>query len=267
MDTADAFRAPRLRSLADSIVTAALVGANVVVYLVLALHGEGWLTLDGHVVAHFGSNFTPWTLGGEPWRLVSSTFIHLGVLHLALNVWALVVVGPVAERLYGPARLALVYFAAGFGASLASVWWHPVVNSAGASGAIFGVLGALLAGRTGRCDGVAGGDAAAWRTLLLAIVGSSLLLGAAVPGVDTAAHVGGLVTGFACGLLLTDAPDTGWRRERSSRRLVLSVAFLATIAAATVIAVQAGLVQPRGAGAKASATSDAPLAREIAALQ
>lgn len=252
MDTADASRAPGLRSLVDSIVTPALLGAYAVVYLVLALHGEGWLTLDGHVVARFGSNYTPRTLGGESWRLITNTFIHLGALHLALNAWALVAIGPVAERLYGPARLALVYLAAGFGASVASLWWHPVVNSAGASGAIFGVLGALLAHSVSPCEGVRDAVVAARRTALIAVVGSSLLLGAAVPGIDNAAHVGGLATGFVCGPLFADGRATGLRRERPTRRLVLSILLLAAITSATMFAVRAGVVHPRGAGAPRS---------------
>jgi rhomboid protease GluP len=201
MDLADALRPPALRSLAHSIVTPALVGAYAVVYLVLASRGDGWLTLDGHLVARFGSNYAPRTLGGEPWRLVSNTFIHLGVLHLVLNTWALVTIGPVAERLYGPTRLALVYFAAGLGASVASLGWNPDVNSAGASGAIFGVLGALLASCAGARGGVSEADAAALRPMLVAIVASSLLFGAVAPGVDNAAHVGGLVTGYAFAVL------------------------------------------------------------------
>jgi rhomboid protease GluP len=201
MDIADALRAPALRSLAHSIVTPPLVGAYAVVYLVLASHGQGWLTLDGQLVARFGSNYAPRTLGGESWRLISNTFVHLGVLHLALNTWALAAIGPIAERLYGPMRLALVYFAAGIGASLASLWWNPVVNSAGASGAIFGVLGALLASCVSRREADPDAEVASERTIVIAIVGSSLLVGVVVPGIDNAAHAGGLVTGFVCALL------------------------------------------------------------------
>ena len=201
MDTADTWRAPGLRSVADAIVTPALLGANAIVYLVLASHGDGWLTLDGQVVARFGSNYTPQTLGGEPWRLVTSAFIHLGALHFALNAWALVAVGPIAERLYGPARFALVYLATGVGAGLASLWWHPIVNSAGASGAIFGVLGALFAFPAGRRDRVPATTIVAVRTVVAAVVGVNLLFGVVLPGVDNAAHLGGLATGLACGLL------------------------------------------------------------------
>jgi rhomboid protease GluP len=212
MDLADALRAPALRSLAHSIVTPSLAGAYLAVYLVLASRGEGWATLDVHLVARFGGNYAPRTLGGEPWRLVSNTFIHLGVLHLLLNTWALVAIGPVAERLYGPVRLALVYFAAGLGASVASLWWNPDVNSAGASGAIFGVLGALLATCVGRYGGVADADVASRRATLIAIASSSLLFGAAIPGVDNAAHVGGLVTGFVCALLLANVAPSAHER-------------------------------------------------------
>ena len=92
----------------------------------------------------FGSNFGPLTWTGQPWRLLTSAFIHFGVIHLAFNMYALYRGGVLTERLYGSARFAVIYLLSAIAGSVVSGWWDPLRNSAGASGAIFGVYGALL---------------------------------------------------------------------------------------------------------------------------
>ena len=93
----------------------------------------------------FGSNFGPLTWTGEEWRLLTSAFLHFGIIHIALNMYALYQGGALVERLFGSTRFALIYLLSALAGSVASGWWDPLRNSAGASGAIFGVYGALLA--------------------------------------------------------------------------------------------------------------------------
>jgi rhomboid protease GluP len=93
----------------------------------------------------WGSNFGPYTTEGEWWRLFTSLFIHFGIAHLLLNMFALTAFGPLVERLFGSVNFLFVYLLAGIAGSLASIAWNPGINSAGASGAIFGILGALMA--------------------------------------------------------------------------------------------------------------------------
>ena len=93
----------------------------------------------------FGSNFGPLTWTGEEWRLLTSAFLHFGLIHIALNMFALYQGGALVERLFGSTRFALIYLLSALSGSVASGWWDPLRNSAGASGAIFGVYGALLA--------------------------------------------------------------------------------------------------------------------------
>jgi membrane associated rhomboid family serine protease len=127
-------------------VTVALVAINALVFLATVLSGSRLIAA--------GSNLGPYTTDGEWWRLLTSLFLHLGVWHLLFNMWALASFGPLAERLYGSANYLLLYLVAGVTGSLVSISWQPEVNSVGASGAIFGILGSLLAARCSLLNGV-----------------------------------------------------------------------------------------------------------------
>jgi rhomboid protease GluP len=150
-----------------------------------------------------GTDYTPLTLAGRWWRLLTSTFLHFGLFHIALNMWALYVNGRVAERIFGSLRYLVIYLVAGLSGSVASLLWHPIVNGAGASGAIFGVLGAMIAFFVKREGGV---PASVFKTQLTSVsvfVAYSLLNAARYQGIDNAAHMGGLVGGFVLGFILS----------------------------------------------------------------
>lgn len=208
-------------------VTPLLIAVNVAVFALMAYFGAGVLKPNPAVHLQFGSNFGPQTWTGEPWRLLGSTFLHYGVVHLAMNMWALYMGGSLTERLFGSGRFALLYLSAGVAGSVASGWWHPLVNSAGASGAIFGVYGGLIA------------YLLRWRgELLLSIVSSqrnsallfcaySLFNGATHTGVDNAAHVGGLLAGFAAGWLLARPFERAARSTLAPRQLVAAMLVIA----------------------------------------
>ena len=125
------------------IITQALFGINIAVFAAMALQGIAMDPTSEHLI-HWGANFGPLTLGGQPWRLLTSTFVHIGLLHILFNMWCLWDLGAMCESLYGHWTFAAVYLISGVGASLTSVWWRPVGVSAGASGAIFGIVGALI---------------------------------------------------------------------------------------------------------------------------
>ncbi len=185
-----------------STATITLLAANVMLFLAAALAGGGWIIPKVSIEIFLGSNVGPLTTHGEWWRLVTALFVHFGILHLLFNMWALAAFGGLAERLLGIANFLFLYFASGIAANLTSIAVMPNVNTAGASGAIFGILGALLA--------------VYWRnkrTLPFLIVrsealavfvfaGTALLSGFFYTGVDNAAHLGGLVTGLLLGVTL-----------------------------------------------------------------
>lgn len=206
------------------LVTPALVAANVLYFVIMAFNGAGVMEPDGEVAVRWGSNFTPLTAAGEWWRLLSSTFIHFGLIHLALNMFALYQTGHTTERLFGRGRFLALYLFAGLTGSLASLVWHPVVNSAGASGAIFGVFGGLLAFVLNPRNRVPGIVMTEHRNSTLLFAGYSLFFGAVHPGIDNAAHVGGLVGGFVMGLLLARPVEASARARAGVGRLALGAA-------------------------------------------
>jgi rhomboid protease GluP len=202
-----------------------LVAINVAVFVAMCVAGVGVFSPRGEAVIGWGSNFGPLTLAGQWWRLLTNVFVHFGVLHIALNTWALYVSGRVAERLFGSARFVLLYLFAGIAGSMASLLWNPAVNSAGASGAIFGVFGGLLAFVLNPRNAVPQSVMVEHRNSTLLFAGYSLFYGFAHSGVDNAAHIGGLLAGLAMGFLLA-RPLTSEARHSSGRRgPMLALAF------------------------------------------
>jgi membrane associated rhomboid family serine protease len=191
-------------------VTYGLVILCVCVYVTTAFGTNHVFGFDGRSLISVGSNFGPYTTDGDWWRLLTSMFLHAGIIHLAFNMWALASFGPVVERLYGSASYALIYLVAGIAGSLASVSWSPAINSVGASGAIFGLLGALIATQM-RSDGsIPISELRPLRNSSLIFTGCALSAGLLSTGVDNAAHLGGVATGFILGLVLS-RPITGMR--------------------------------------------------------
>jgi len=197
--------APRSR------VTSAIVGVNVALFVIMLAFGAGLNGSDGRVHLFFGANYGPFTWNGQEWRLLTAAFIHFGVIHLAFNMFALYNGGFWTERLFGSARFAVIYLLAAIAGNVVSGWWDPSRMSAGASGAVFGVYGALLAFFARRprdipldlLKRVAKGAA----SLLL----YSLFMGAVMPFVDNSAHIGGLLGGAISGYLLARPFDPAAR--------------------------------------------------------
>jgi len=196
-------------------VTGGLVGVNLAVFAAMTAGGAGLLQPDPLVHIAWGSNFGPLTTAGEWWRLGTAAFLHFGFLHLLFNMWALWASGGLVERLFGHVRYAWLYAASVLVASLASVSWNPLVNSAGASGGVFGVLGAQLAFFLRARHGIPPEVIRAQRMSTLTFIAYAVIFGITVPGIDNAAHLGGLATGFALGWIL--APPLGRHRGPAAR--------------------------------------------------
>jgi rhomboid protease GluP len=219
-------------------VTKVLVAANVLTFGVAGALGAGFVVPHVEVLQTLGTNFGPLTIGGQWWRLVTSLFLHFGVFHLALNMWALLVGGRLAERLFGGWAFALIYFAAGIAGSLNSLLWHPNINSAGASGAIFGVYGAMLAFHLRRHTAIPADVLSQQRLSGIIFIGYNLLNGFSHAGIDNAAHLGGLGVGFALGILLALPLGLESRAQLSGTRFYTR----GVIAAVTMIGALFGLL-------------------------
>ncbi len=139
--------------------------------------------------------------GGEWYRLISSAFLHGSFLHIAFNMYVLFALGPTLERILGHSRFIVLYVASALGGAVASYYFSDIRTvSVGASGAIFGLMGALVvAGRRLRYD----------VTQVLILLGINVVIGFIAPGIDWRAHLGGLVVGAAVAAILVHAPQRG----------------------------------------------------------
>jgi len=165
----------------------------------------------------FGANAGPLTVTGEWWRLVTSTFLHFGLVHLLVNMWALWVMGRVTERLFGSGYFLLLYLFSGLCGSLASTLWRTGVTSAGASGAIFGVIGALIAFMVNPTTNLPPTVAKRLRASGMLFIAYNLMNGATHQGIDNAAHLGGLIGGFVLGFVLARPLDRTARMNPAPR--------------------------------------------------
>jgi len=196
--------APWVRQQSSSMaVTQAIFGINVAVFIGMALAGVSMLdNPSGQDLVRWGANFGPLTVSGQWWRLLTCVFIHGGLLHIAFNMWCLWDLGRLAESIYGHWSFAAVYLITGLAASLASLIWNPVVLSVGASGAIFGIAGALIASfYLGEFSLPRAAMAGTLRSLAV-FVGYNLFFGAVIARTDNAAHIGGLLMGLLLGALI-----------------------------------------------------------------
>ena len=185
------------------IVTPTLVAMNVAYFLAMVSVGVPATSPTAMDVIPFGANFGPFIINdGEWWRLLSSTFIHFGVLHLAFNMWCLWSLGNLAERLFGNGRFLSIYMLSGVGGSAASVLWHPGIPSAGASGAVFGMAGALAAFLYLARIHLPARAARDLLTSIMIFIAFNLAFGFTVPGIDNAGHLGGLLVGAVLGASL-----------------------------------------------------------------
>ena len=175
--------------------TNALIAINVVVFV--------WELATGGAEADHGVLFGPFVVEhGEWWRVVTAAFLHGSIMHIAFNMFALYQVGTIVERAMGPLRYLFVYACAIAGSGAAVLWFNYTQPTLGASGAIFGLFGALVAiGLSLPPRGMS------IVTQTVPIIVINLGLGFIIPNISVAAHVGGLITGFVVGWLVFQIPS------------------------------------------------------------
>jgi rhomboid protease GluP len=210
-----------------ALVTPTIIAINVAVFIAMLIAGADLMNPNPAIHIRFGSNFGPLTWTGEEWRLLTSAFLHFGLIHIALNMFALYQAGSLVERLFGSTRFAVIYLLAALSGSVASGFWDPFRNSAGASGAIFGVYGALLAFLAIRRVDIPPSMLKSISSSALLFCLYSLVIGAAHPLIDNACHVGGLLGGFVSGAILARPFTPEARATRQPARLLVAVLAIA----------------------------------------
>jgi rhomboid protease GluP len=181
-------------------ITPIIIDLNILIFISMFFSGLGFISFKPTDLLTWGANYKPVTTGGEWWRLSTNTFLHGGLMHLLANMCGLLFVGIILEPLLGKVKYAIVYLATGIIASVASLYFHEPSVSIGASGAIFGLYGVFLALLLTKVFPKDFGKAFLASTLIF--IGYNLLMGFAGTGIDNAAHIGGLVSGFLVGLIL-----------------------------------------------------------------
>ena len=208
-----------------------IVGVNVAVFIGMVLSGASPLNPSREALLRWGANWGPLSLGTQPWRMLTSNYVHIGIIHLAFNMWCLWNLGSLAERVLGRLNYIVLYTFCGLTGSLASLWWHPMTVGAGASGAIFGLAGAAIAVFYLGHLPIAKVAIQGTMRSLLTFVGYNLFFGL-TPGIDNSAHIGGLLAGLAMGAALSKhilvAPEVRRAWARLTWIAMLVVLFLAS---------------------------------------
>jgi rhomboid protease GluP len=183
-------------------ITLTIIALNLIIFVLGGFMGIGWMSGNAARLLDFGGNFAVATTDGQWWRLISAMFLHSGLLHVVFNMWALWDAGRVAERLFGRWRYLALYTMAGVLGGIASINWQQDFVGIGASGAVFGVYGGLLAALLLRPDLLPGTVAKQLQASATIFIIYSLFNGFTHTGIDNAAHLGGLVAGALVGAAL-----------------------------------------------------------------
>lgn len=187
-----------------------LIASSSVVYLFSSLLSQSLIDMDMQILVDMGALFGPYTvLKGEWWRLLTAMFLHGGMTHILMNMLSLYIVGRGAEMYFDTKSYLSIYFFSGIIGGLVSLYMHPVSVGVGASGAIFGVFGALAGFFLAHRDKIASHSKAFMKDFGIIIV-INIVIGLSIPSIDVSAHIGGLIIGFIGGFVLSKDPKWIW---------------------------------------------------------
>jgi len=223
--------APWVRRESTVTLTQVLFGANAAIFVAMVV-ASGSIQFPNSIAVHFGANVGPYTLTGEWWRLFTYMFLHGGVFHIFFNMWCLWDLGRLCESLYGRWTFAAIYLLTGIAGGLGSILWNVETFTVGASGAIFGLAGALIASfYLGEFSLPRAAIAGTLRSLVVFAV-FNLFIGGFLGGVDNACHIGGLVSGLGLGAVIAKVAPHSEHAPRRIALFLLAALVLATCALA-----------------------------------
>ena len=229
----------RTSAVGVPIVTRALIAINVLVFLAETATGAPLGGGGGGTVWNHGLLYGPYVAHDHQyWRLLTSGFLHDGLLHIAINMLSLYWVGRVLEPAIGSVNFAAVYFASLLAGSFGALLFSPLDPTVGASGAIFGIFGALIVVAYRRGIPI-------WQSGLGLVLVLNLVISFSFKGISIGGHLGGLVAGLVAGLLVVDLGER--RRMRSAALVGCVVLGVGSVAGAIAVAGLAGLA-PHGVG-------------------
>jgi rhomboid protease GluP len=190
-------------------VTTALIAANVLVFIAMVISGVSFSSPTTDEALKFGADSAAQTIGAHQyWRLLTSTFVHFGIIHIGFNMFVLYQIGPFVQITFGRARYLIIYFIAGLAGSIVSIYIHPHAVGAGASGAIFGLYGAVFGFLLRERNVLNPAAMKSIRNSAGIFILYNIAFGAVSRTTDLSAHLGGLVAGFLAGVALVRARKT-----------------------------------------------------------
>lgn len=213
--------AEKIFSYKKPIITYAIMIICIILFIMMYIFGNG--SESTNTLINFGANYDVLTKSGEYYRLFTCMFLHIGIMHLICNMYSLYVIGKEVEGLFGKWKYLLIYLLSGICGSMLSLAFSYNTVSAGASGAIFGLLGALLYfGYYYRTY-----LGAVMRTSIIPVILFNLIIGFLSSGIDNAAHIGGLVGGILIAMAV-GIPDKSSKKEKING-IILSILYICFI--------------------------------------
>jgi len=191
-------------------ITYSIIGINIVIYLFSAFFSQDMIDMDMQTLVDMGALYGPLTvLKGEWWRLFTAMFLHGGMTHILMNMFSLYLIGRGVEMYFDTRSYLIIYLFSGLLGGLASLYMHPNSVGIGASGAIFGVFGALAGFFLAHRDKIAAHSKAFMKDFGI-VLGINLVLGLSIPSIDVSAHIGGLIIGIIGGFVISKNPKWIW---------------------------------------------------------
>lgn len=225
------------KNVTHPLITYSIVGINILVFILMVISGVNMVSPSTMDILKFGGSYGFNVANGEYWRLFSPAFIHIGIIHLAFNIWALLSVGPLSERLLGRYGFIVTYVLSAIGGTLASLLIHPQIVCAGASGAVFGICGSIAGVLVVRQKMIPKSVLVSLGKGIGAMIIFNLYYGFTKSGIDNAAHIGGLLVGFACGMILShDLSDLYYEQVKPKFLMSLIPIFLIILVGGSVLA-------------------------------
>jgi len=201
-----------------------LIACSSIVYLFSALLSQNLIDMELQTLVDLGALYGPLTvLKGEWWRLFTAMFLHGGMTHLLMNMFSLYLIGRGAEMYFDTKSYLSIYFFSGLIGGLVSLYMHPVSVGVGASGAIFGIFGALAGFFLAHREKIASYTKAFMKDFTIIIV-INLVIGLSIPSIDVSAHIGGLIVGLIGGFVLSKNPK--WILVYSAVMLLVILAII-----------------------------------------
>ncbi|MEN8078008.1 rhomboid family intramembrane serine protease [Clostridioides difficile] len=182
----------------NNLITYILITVNILIYIITCIISKNIFDIDSYTLVELGAKVNYLINNGQPWRLITSAFLHGGLAHIAFNMYSLKIIGEEVEYVYGKVKYIAIYLISALGGSIFSYLFNADSISVGASGAIFGLLGAMIVFGISHKDKIG----KAYIINLFKVVLINIFIGVTISNIDNSAHIGGLLFGIISAFLL-----------------------------------------------------------------